>query len=103
MLNHTNTKLQVKFDGNCLKQEKGTFTHKKVINIYVVYEINLWAFTQGADFTLENSLSEAVKLTKYADFDKYKYSGHGVGFDICGISCYQMVVGLVKILYLVLL
>ena len=23
----------------------------------------------------------AVKLTKNADFDKYKYSGYGIGFD----------------------
>ena len=27
-LNHINSKLQVKFNGICLKQEKTTFTHK---------------------------------------------------------------------------
>ena len=26
----------------------------------------------------------AVKLTKNADFDKYKYSGYGIGFDASG-------------------
>ena len=26
-------KLQVKFNGSCLEQEKVTFTHKKVVNI----------------------------------------------------------------------
>ena len=26
--------------------------HKKVVNIYIAHEINLWAYTQGADFTL---------------------------------------------------
>ena len=25
----------------------------------------------------------SVKLTKYADPDKYKYSGYGIGFDSC--------------------
>ena len=28
-----------------------------------------------------NSLFGAIKLTKNADFDKYKYSGYGIGFD----------------------
>ena len=34
-----------------------------------------------ADFTLENCLFGAVKLTKNADVDKYKYFGYGIGFD----------------------
>ena len=31
--------------------------------------------------TLENCLFCAVKLTKHPDFDEYKYSGCGIGFD----------------------
>ena len=31
--------------------------------------------------TLENCLFGAVKLTKNADIDTYKYSGYGIGFD----------------------
>ena len=31
--------------------------------------------------TLTNALFAAVKLTKNADIDKYKYSGYGIGFD----------------------
>ena len=31
--------------------------------------------------TLENCFFGAVSLTKNADIDKYKYSGHGIGFD----------------------
>ena len=30
---------------------------------------------------LENSLFGAIRLTKNADIDKYKYSGYGIGFD----------------------
>ena len=29
---------------------------------------------------LENSLFGAVKLVKYADINKYKYSGYDIGF-----------------------
>ena len=31
--NHTNIIILKKFDGNCLKQEKVTFTHEKVVSI----------------------------------------------------------------------
>ena len=42
-----NAKILIEFDGNCLKQEKLTFTHKEVVNIYIVYEINFWPVTVG--------------------------------------------------------
>ena len=31
-------RIQVNLDGNCLKQGKLTFTHKHVVNIYIVYK-----------------------------------------------------------------
>ena len=40
--------------------------------------------TQGADFSVGNSLPRAVKLTKDVDPDKYRYSGYGIGFNACG-------------------
>ena len=49
-INYINTEIRVKFNESCLKQEEITFTHKKVVNIYIVYEINLWSFTR--EFTL---------------------------------------------------
>ena len=33
------TKSRVKFIGSCLKQPKFSFTHGKVVNIYIVYEL----------------------------------------------------------------
>ena len=41
VLNHSNTKIRVKLDGSCLKQDKFTCNHKTVVNIYIVYKINL--------------------------------------------------------------
>ena len=38
-LDYVSTKVRVKFNGDCLKQEKITFNHGKIINIYIVYEI----------------------------------------------------------------
>ena len=53
-------------------------------NIYIVCDIKLWSNIQSVDFALGNSLFGAVKLTKNADPDKYKYSGFCIRFDACG-------------------
>ena len=38
-LSYSDTRIKVQFTGSCLKQPKFTFTHKKVVNIYIVYEL----------------------------------------------------------------
>ena len=38
-LNYYGTKTKIKFTGSCLKQSSHIFTHKKVVNIYIVYEL----------------------------------------------------------------
>ena len=69
-LSYIYTKLQANFDENFSKQKKVTFTHKKVVNIHIVNEINLRLYTQGADFTLDNSLFRGAKVTENVDPDK---------------------------------
>ena len=39
-LNYVGSKIRVKFKGSCLKQDKISFNHEKIVNIYIVYEIN---------------------------------------------------------------
>ena len=80
-LNYLGTKIRVKFSGSCLKEDKVTFTHGKIVNIYIVYEINKKDNTIISDTTLENCLFGAVTLTKHVNIDKYGYSGYGIGFD----------------------
>ena len=63
-----------------MKQESVTFNHKKIVNIYIVYEIEK-SVNISSYPTLENSLFGAVKLTKHVDVDLYKYPGYGIGFD----------------------
>ena len=38
-LSYYGTKIRVQFTGSCLKQPKLTFTHKKGVNIYIVYKL----------------------------------------------------------------
>ena len=72
--------MRIEFKGSCLKQDKISFNHRKIVNIYIVYEITKH-FDIDSYRTLENCLIGAVKLNKLPDIDQYKYSGYGIGFD----------------------
>ena len=62
------------------KQEKITFSHGKIVIIYIVYEIERSANISSYP-TLQNCLFGAVKLAKYFDIDLYRYSRYDIGFD----------------------
>ena len=79
-VNYYGTKTRVKFTGNRLKQPKISYTHGKVVNIYIFYELGASSFHNN-DPTLKNCLFSGVTLTKNADIDKCGYSGYGIGFD----------------------
>ena len=78
-LSHYDTKARVKFSGSCLKQDKVTYNHGTIINIYLVYEIS--KNYNISSYALENCLFGAVSLTKHVDIDQHKYSGCCIGFD----------------------
>ena len=70
-------KIRVKFDGSCLKQDKVTFTPKVVLNVGIVYEINLRPYDVGKDFAFRNSLFGAVNMPYPY---KYSYCEYAIGF-----------------------
>ena len=63
--------IRLKFKGDLLRQNKVTYNHEKIVNIYIVYESS--TFTSQSNFTLKKSLFGAVKITKHADTSKYRY------------------------------
>ena len=79
-LSYYDTKVIVQFTRSCLKQPNFTLTHRKVVNIYIVYELGA-SSSHINDPTLQNCLFGAATLTKNADIEKYEYSGYGIGFD----------------------
>ena len=84
ILNYYGTKTKVYFDRACLKQDKVTFNHGKIVNIYFVYKTIRIANINGntkSNLTVQNALFGAVSLTKHADANKYKYSRYGTAFD----------------------
>ena len=68
------------FTGSCLKQPKISYTHGKVVNIYIVYKIGA-SSSYNNDPTLKSCLFDAVTLIKNADIQKYGYSGFVIIFD----------------------
>ena len=66
---YDNARIKLSFSGDLLKQDKITYSHGPIVNIYVVYR--LAPRTNNSGVTLENCLFGAVKLTNNADIDKY--------------------------------
>ena len=79
-VSYCDTKTRVKFTGSCLKQPKISYTHRTIVNIYIVYELGASGSNDNSP-TLKNCLFGAVTLIKNVDIDKYGYSGYGIGFD----------------------
>ena len=74
LIDYRCTKTRLKFTGSCLKQSTISYTHRTIVNIYIVYELCASASNDN-DPTLKNCLFGAVTMTKNSDFEKYGCSG----------------------------
>ena len=82
MIDYLDKKIRLKFNRGCLKQQnKPTYTHSRIANIYITYERSASGSFRD-DPTLRNSLFGAVKSTKNANVDKYRYTDYGIGFIV---------------------
>ena len=84
ILDYYGAKTKMYFDRVCLKQDKVTLNHGKIVNIYIVYEIIRIANINGnrnSNLTVPNALIGGFSLTKNADVNKCKHSGCGIVFD----------------------
>ena len=79
-LDYLSAKIRVKINGKCLREDKITYTHGEIVNIYIVYEISK-NFNRSSYPTSENCLFGAVSLAKNNVIGKYKYFRYGIGFD----------------------
>ena len=79
-LNYYGPKIRVAFTRSCLEQSTVSYTHGKIVNIYIAYELGA-SSSNDNDPALRNCLFGAVIKNKNTDIEKYKYSGYGIGFD----------------------
>ena len=64
-VNYVVTKVRVKFNGDCLKQEKISFNHGKIINIYVVYEIETLFMNFGKSYKKASSRLRLLEQMRF--------------------------------------
>ena len=65
-LSYFGTKTRVEFNANCLRQDKITYNHRKILNIYIVFEISKKNCISSYP-TLENYLFGAFTVNENAD------------------------------------
>ena len=59
------SRIRLEFKGSCLKQEgRAAFTPENVVNLYIVYELNMWSQDLNAEFILKDCLSGIVRILK---------------------------------------
>ena len=81
-------KVRWRFTGNVLTKRTATYSHQKVVYLFLVYEMTDFHSISSYP-TLPNAPFEAAKLTKNVDVDKYKYFGFWIGFDGHGSNLHQ--------------
>ena len=72
--NSVGNKIRVQFTGSCLKQSnKLTYTHKKVVNIYIFYELGAFS-SNFNDPTIKNFISKWWIWSKHINFwSRYEF------------------------------
>ena len=75
--------MNVKFSGNYFVRNKFINPNAStIVNIYIVYKLDAISSTRNTDYTIQNALFGAVKITKNAsDSSKNKYERYGICFD----------------------
>ena len=61
-LSYSGTKTKLKFSGSYLKQDKISYTHEKIVNIYISYKLGA-SGSNNSDPTLKSCLFGAVTLS----------------------------------------
>ena len=73
--------MKVNLHGNYFTQNKVLKVIGPAINIYIVYKLNPISSTRNTDYTIQNALFGAMKITKNTDYSKNNYKGYGLCFD----------------------
>ena len=77
-----NGRMNVYLSGNHFQQNVASIPNSNnVINIYIVYKVTPISSTRNTDYTIQNALFGAMKITKNTDSSKNNYKGYGLCFD----------------------
>ena len=56
----------------------------KIVNVYIVYDLDVWLRNPTNNFRFKNHLFVATNIVKNIDKGKHVYSGYGITFDSTG-------------------
>ena len=73
-------RILIKFDKHALSVDQNNYL-TKIVNIYIVYDLDAWQKNRLRNFTLKNCLFGATNTIKNSDKEKYWYSCCGLTFD----------------------
>ena len=89
-------KTWIQFNSTPLVIEQNKYTWR-IVNVYIVYDLNNWSKILLKTFTLKNYLFEATNIVKNNNKEKYFYSGYRIPFD--GIEWWSFNNSLLEMLY----
>ena len=75
--------MRIKFDKVLLAVAKCNYL-TKIVNVYIVYDLDAWLNEATNNFKFKNCLFRATNIVNNSDKDKYVYSGYRITFDSAG-------------------
>ena len=63
------------------KKLNASYSPPNRMNVFIVYELDIWSQDLNSEFALKDCLFEGDKLGNNADLDKYAYTGYRIWFD----------------------
>ena len=79
-VNYFGNKIGIQLNNTPLVIEQINYT-RKIVNVWIVYDLDNWPKNLLTNFTLENCLFGVTNIVKNSDKEKYVYSGYGMAFD----------------------
>ena len=73
-------KVKVKFDKELLAVKQNNYANK-IVNSYIVCDLNNWPNIPSRNFTFKNFLFGATSIGKTSDEEKWVYIGYGIAFN----------------------
>ena len=70
----------IKFDKDPLAVEQNNYL-SKLVNVFIVYDLDAWPRNATNNFKLENCLFEATSIIKNSDKENYVHIGYGITLD----------------------
>ena len=79
-INLSECRIGIKLDKDPLAVEQNYYL-TKIVNVYIVHELNAWPKNPTNNFKFKNCLFGATNVIKNSDKEKYVYRGYRITFD----------------------